>query len=253
MRFDFAGKRVLVTGGGRGIGLGIATAFARAGADLSICALEADQVEAARQGLLAFGGRVHAEVRDIGIQSEVEGWVDAAAAALGGIDVLVNNASRAMAMESEAIWAANLGVDVLGHRRAILRAAPWLAVGRGAVVSISSIMAFRHSPWHGSYSAVKAALNSVTQSMALQLAPRGIRVNAVAPGAVEFPGSVWEDVIRRNPQFYDDLRNLIPFGRLASPAEIADVVLFLASPAARWVTGQALLVDGGQSLVPGQR
>lgn len=248
MRFDFGGKRVLVTGGGRGIGLGIATAFARAGADLSICALEADQVEAARQSLLAFGGRVHAEVRDIGIQSEIEGYVDAAAAALGGIDVLVNNASRAMAMESEEIWAANLGVDVLGHRRAIQRAAPWLAAGPGSVVSISSVMAFRHTIWHGSYSAVKAALNSVTQSLALQLAPQGIRINAVAPGAVEFPGSVWEAVIQRSPQVYSDLQARIPFGRLGSPAEIADVVLFLASPAARWITGQVLLADGGQSL-----
>jgi 3-oxoacyl-[acyl-carrier protein] reductase len=109
-------------------------------------------------------------------------------------------------------------------------------------------MAFRHSPWHGSYSAVKAALNSVTQSLGLQLAPQGIRVNTVAPGAVEFPGSVWEDVIRRDRRFYEELRDAIPFGRLGSPAEIADVVMFLASPAARWVTGQVLLADGGQSL-----
>ena len=250
MTHDFSARRVAVCSGSRGIGRAIAEAFARAGAAVSICARGAVALERARDELAARGGQVHAAACDLAERPQVEAYVAAAATALGGLDVLVCNASGGLPMGSEAVWATNLAVDLLGSSRAARAALPWLAAGRGCVVNISSICAIRHTIWHASYTPVKAALNSLTASQALAFAPRGVRVNCVAPGAIEFPGSVWDAVVARDRRVYEAVRSSIPWGRLGRPDEGADVVLFLASPAARWITGQTLYVDGGQSVGP---
>lgn len=247
MGFDFRGRRVLVTGAGQGVGLAVAEAFHAAGAAVSICDRDPARLAAARQRL-AGRGDLHAELCDVGEPGQVEAYVAAAAAALGGLDVLVNNAHTARAMGDETAWAENLRVGLLGQVRVTRAALPWLAAGRGCVVMIGSISAVRHSIWHLAYTPAKAALHHYATSLALRVAPQGVRVNVVAPGAVDFPGSAWEDVRRRSPEVYDGIRARIPFGRLGRPEEIADAVLFLASPAARWITGQTLYVDGGQSL-----
>lgn len=250
MTFDFSGKRVLVAGGSRGIGRAIALNFAAAGASVSICARGAGPLETTRAELAAYGRPVQAAVCDLADAAAITRWVGDAAAALGGIDVLVNNASGFGMTDDEAGWAAGLAVDVMAMVRCSQAALPWLQqAGPGAsILHLSSISANRPSTRSAPYAAVKAAMNSYTGSQAAMLARQGIRVNAIAPGSIEFPGGTWEKRRLAGEALYDRTLRSIPFGRLGTPDEIAEVALFLASPHARWMTGQVLVVDGGQLL-----
>lgn len=175
------------------------------------------------------------------------GYVAEAAAALGGIDILVNNASGFGALDTEEGWEASLNVDVLATTRASRAAVPHMGQG-GAIINVSSISGYRPSLRTPAYAAVKALLINFTQSQAAMLAPKGIRVNGVAPGSIEFPGGSWEARKSSDPALYNRILGSIPFGRLGTPEEVANVVLFLASPLAGWVTGHTIVVDGGQLL-----
>lgn len=250
MSLDFHGARVLVAGGSRGIGHAIARQFAQAGASVSLCARGAAALTAARD---ALGPAAHAQVCDLADAEQITAWVQAAAAHLGGIDILVNNASGLGMGDDEAGWAACLNVDIMAMVRSSQAALPHLRAahraGRGpSIINLSSISAYRPSVRAPAYAAAKAAMNSYTTSQAALLARDGIRVNAIAPGSVEFPGGLWAQRREQEPELYQRTLRSIPFGRLGRPEEIADVALFLASPAARWMTGQVLSVDGGQLL-----
>ena len=173
----------------------------------------------------------------------------AAGEALGGIDVLVNNASGFGMGDDEAGWAAGLAVDVMAMVRASHAALPMLAQGQRRVDRPHLVDRWlRASTRTPAYAAVKAAMISYTASQAAMLAPKRIRVNCIAPGSIEFPGGVWDQRKKANDPLYDRVFKSIPFGRLGTPEEIAEVALFLASPHARWVTGQTIAVDGGQLL-----
>jgi len=249
MAFDFRQKRVLVTGGSRGIGRAIALGFASAGADVSICARGAEALERTRGELAAWDGKAHAGVCDLADGEAVTRYVQEAAEALGGIDVLVNNASGFGLADDEAGWAAGLAVDVMATVRASHAALYWLAQSPGSsIIHISSISGLRPSMLAPAYAAVKAAVIQYTTSQAARLAQQGIRVNCIAPGSIEFPGGTWERRRLTNDPLYQRVKERIPFGRLGAPEEVADVALFLASPMARWVTGQTIAVDGGQLL-----
>ncbi len=191
----------------------------------------------------------HVQVCDIAQDGEPEKQVAAAADALGGIDILVNNASAFSRGNDVESWETAFSVDLMGAVRTNSAAVPLIAgAGSGAIINIASISAFHATPAAAPYGALKAALVHFTASQALQLAEKGIRVNAVAPGAVTFPGHFWEERRINAPERYQAIVDSIPFGRLGTPEEIADVVLFLASPLARWITGQTIVVDGGQDL-----
>lgn len=252
MSFDFTGKRVLVAGGSRGIGRAIALNFAAAGADVGLCARGAAALEAARVDIARHGRLVHAMSCDLADASSIAAWVPTAAEALGGIDVLVNNASGFGMGDDEEGWAVSLSVDVMAMVRSSRAALPWLlragAASGASIIHISSISAFRPSIRSAPYAAAKAAMNSYTSSQAAMLCRQGIRVNAIAPGSIEFAGGVWEKRRTDNPSLYERTLKSIPFGRMGTPDEIAEVALFLASPHARWMTGQVLSVDGGQML-----
>jgi 3-oxoacyl-[acyl-carrier protein] reductase len=249
MSFDFKGKRVVVTGGSRGIGRAIALGFAAAGAGVSICARGAEALSATCAEIAAYGGVAHAVPADVADGVAVARYVEEAGAALGGLDVLVNNASGFGMSDDEAGWETSIAVDLMATVRATRTALPLLERSTGgAIVNIASIAGLRPAARTPPYGAVKAALIQYTGSEAAALARKGIRVNAVAPGSIEFPGGLWEQRKDSNPDLYNRVLRSIPFRRLGRPEEVAAVALFLASPAASWITGQTIVVDGGQLL-----
>lgn len=246
MRFD--GSNVVVCGGSRGIGRAIALAFAQAGAGVSVCARGAEGLRDVGVELRGPGGKVHSAVCDLGDEAAIARYIPAAAAALGGIDVLVNNASALAFGDSEEAWRTGVNIDLMATVRASRAAEPWLVEAKGAIVNVSSIAALRASQHYPAYATMKAALLQYTVVTAAALARRGVRVNCVAPGSIEFSGGVWDRQRVAAPAAYARARDSIPFGRMGTPEEIANVVLFLASPLAGWVTGQTIAVDGGQLL-----
>jgi 3-oxoacyl-[acyl-carrier protein] reductase len=249
MKIDIAGQRAIVAGGSRGIGRAIALAFAEAGAGVSICARGAEALETTRAAIAKFGGSVHAAVCDLSDAAAIRRYIEEAASALGGIDILVNNASGFGTADDEAGWAASISVDLMATVRATRAAFPYLEKSEAAsILNISSISGFRASVRTPPYGAVKAAILEYTLTQAATFARKGIRVNCIAPGSIEFPGGTWARVKENNPNLYGSILRSIPFGRLGRPEEIAQVALFLSSPLASWVTGQNIAVDGGQLL-----
>lgn len=249
MNIDFKGKRVVVTGGSKGIGKAIALGFAAGGAAVSICARGRGPLEAARAEVAKFGATAHASSCDLADGEAVARYIDEAAGALGGIDVLVNNASGFGEGDGEEGWAAGLAVDVMAVVRASRAAVPRLeAVPGSCIINIASIAGLRPALRMPAYGTAKAAMIHYTTSQAGMLARRKIRVNCIAPGSIEFPDGHWDLRRQANDPVYERIHRSIPFGRLGTPEEVADVALFLASPLARWVTGQVIVVDGGQLL-----
>ncbi len=249
MQMDFKGKRVVICGGSRGIGRAIAETFARGGAAVSICARGKPGLDEAAAALGKHGGKVHSGACDLADGEAVKAYVASAGAALGGIDVLVNNASGFGHSDDEAGWAAGLSTDLMATVRASQTAVPFMEkAGGGVIINISSISGFAASVRSAPYAAVKAAINNYTASQALALAPKRIRVNAIAPGSIEFPGGIWEQRKSSHPDLYNATLKSIPWGRMGKAEEIANVAAFLASDQASWVTGQSLIVDGGQLL-----
>ncbi|TPG08272.1 SDR family oxidoreductase [Rhodanobacter glycinis] len=247
--FDFTGYRVVVAGGSRGIGRSIALGFAEAGADVSICARGAAALEETRQALAAHGAMAHAQSCDLADANAIEAYIANAAATLGGIDVLVNNASGYGFDESDEGWIAGFNVDLMAAVRASRAALPYLkASPQSCILHTSSIAAFRPRASGAPYAAVKAALSQYATSQALALAEHRIRVNAIAPGSIAFADGLWERRKLEQPELYEATLAKIPFGRFGKPEEIAHAALFLASPFAGWITGQTLVVDGGQML-----
>ncbi|WP_049565787.1 SDR family NAD(P)-dependent oxidoreductase [Nonomuraea sp. SBT364] len=241
-----SGRGVLITGASRGIGRALATAFAQQG----------DRVAVHHRGSPAPLGELpgdgHVAVRaDLADPGAVRRLADEAAQALGGIDVLVNNAGVFLHHpvtdltyeEWQAAWRQTLDVNLLGAANLIWCALPHMRPG-GRIVNVSSRGAFRGEPDSPAYGASKAGLNALTQSLAVALAPRGIAVTAVAPGFVE------TDMTTEHltGPAGDDIRAQSPFGRVARPGEIAEAVVYLASPAAEWASGAILDLNGASYL-----
>jgi NAD(P)-dependent dehydrogenase (short-subunit alcohol dehydrogenase family) len=249
MQISLKGRRAVVAGGSKGIGRSIALGLAAAGADVSICARGQAALDATAAEIRKHGVKARAESCDLANKDAIAAFIASAAKALGGIDILVNNASGFGGGDDEAGWAKGLDIDVMATVRASNAALPHIEQsGGGAILNISSISGFHASTRAASYAAVKAAVINYTMSQALMYAPKKIRVNAIAPGSIEFPGGLWEERKTSNPQLYNDALNSIPWGRMGKPEEVANAAVFLCSDAASWITGQTLTVDGGQLL-----
>jgi 3-oxoacyl-[acyl-carrier protein] reductase len=245
----FKDRRVVVMGGSRGIGLAIAKGFAAEGADVALCARGAEGLEAARKTIGASGRVVFAAPCDLADGAQIAAFIPEAVGALGGMDVLINNASGFGMTDDETGWDSSFRVDIMAIVRASQAAVGFLQADEGgSIINIASISGMRASTRSGPYAAAKAAVINYTASQAAKLARQNIRVNAISPGAIEFPGGVWDKRKHENPKLYEATLASIPFGRLGTAEEIADVALFLASSSARWITGQNIVVDGGQLL-----
>ena len=245
MELNLSGKKAVVTAASRGIGLSIAQALADEGVDLAICARSEGGLESARKDLEARGVRVFAQAVDVGEGDALRAFVNASVEALGGLDILVCNASGGSGM-GDAAWQANLDIDVLGAARAAEAATPALAESEAAsVIFISSTAAVEYLGVPQPYNAMKAALITHGSDLAQALAPQGIRVNCVSPGPIYFEGGNWEMIKNAMPAIYERTLAQCAMGRMGRPEEVANAVTFLASSAASLITGANLVTDGG--------
>ena len=242
----------LITGGSRGIGRAIALALAKEGCKVAICARNEAPLKRALQQVRATGAEAIAAVADVRSRKEVEAVVARCAAEWGGVDILVNNVGGAAGGQSlletaDEDWAATFDLNALHAVRTTRAVLPYMRQrGRGAVVIVASISGWKPGP-KAQYGSAKAAEIFLAGALALELAECGVRVNAVAPGSIFFPGGGWarfqEEQPERFAQFVD---RELPAGRLGTPEEVADVVAFLVSERANWINGAMIPVDGAQ-------
>lgn len=247
---DFDGMTVVVTGGGTGIGLATAVAFAERGANVLVAGRRPGPLKAAE----SRHERIRSHVADVRVEAEARGLAEAAAAEWGRIDAVVNNAGAYMPTTLRGARTADLMAMVDANLVAPTLVAsaclPHLEAARGAIVNVSSVYARKGAPGADAYAATKAALESLTRSWALELAPYSVRVNAVAPGPTETKLLVASGLpAERIVQIKARETATVPLRRRGQPADLARWIVALADPAASWVTGQVLSVDGGLSLL----
>ncbi len=248
MDLALEGRNCVVIGGSRGIGRSIALGLASEGANVAICARNEEPLRATEAEISAKGVEAYAQVCDVADSASLAAFLDAARDQMGGVDVLVHNASALAVGPELSDWEASLQVDLMAAVHAVEHVMPWMEeAGGGSILFISSISGLEADPSPDfGYTAAKAALIAHAKKLAVMHAPRGIRVNAIAPGSIDFPGGIWSAIREHQPEVYESVRASIPWGRLGTPEEVADVAVFLVSPRAAWIAGECLSVDGTQ-------
>jgi 3-oxoacyl-[acyl-carrier protein] reductase len=245
MDLGLEGKRAIVTGGTKGIGRRCADIFADEGANVSICARNAAEVEAAVEALRAKGVKVHGGALDVGDKTALEAWVADSAASLGGIDIVVANVSALDMRDTEEAWRHEFEIDLLHTVRTVNAAMPWLERSEApAIVIVSSVSGREIDFTSPAYGATKAALIHYAQGLAYKLAGKMIRVNTVSPGNTYFDGGFWQYAENNLPELFKQALALNPTGRMATAEEVARGVVFLSSPASSFTTGTNLVIDG---------
>jgi 3-oxoacyl-[acyl-carrier protein] reductase len=249
MDLGLTGKRALITGASKGIGLATARRFVAEGASVAICARGEAALKEAANALSEGGASVHATAVDAADGDALRAFVQESAERLDGLDIVVHNTSASVGRDSEQ-WINSFNLDLMPLVHMVDAALPWLsASGAGSVVAIGTTNALETAPPAGanSYGALKAAVIQYASALGHTLAPEGVRVNTVSPGPVWFEGGVWEQIKDKRAELYESVVSNIPIGSMATDDDIATAVVFLASPAAGHVTGANLVVDGGFS------
>jgi NAD(P)-dependent dehydrogenase (short-subunit alcohol dehydrogenase family) len=245
MDLGLKGKNVLVTGGSKGIGLAIAELFADEGANVAICARNADDVGKAVKTLAAKGVKACGEPIDVADATALKAWVEGAAAKLGGIDTIVCNVSALAVGDTPETWEKSFRTDMMHTVNSIAAAKPYLEKsGSASIIIVSSVSGFEVDFAAGSYGAMKAALIHYSKGLSNQLVPKGIRVNVVSPGNTYFEGGIWQNIEKGMPDLFKTAMSLNPTGRMGTAQEVAAGVVFLASPVASRVSGTNLVIDG---------
>lgn len=249
MDLQLAGMKALITGSTRGIGRAIAERLALEGADVAICARNGEDVKNAVTALKTKGVKAWGKSTDVADAASLRIWVAEAEEALGGIDILVANASSlSFGLGIEAFRAA-FNVDLMHTVTAVEAAMPHLERSpAGSIVAIGSIGGVEDTVLNAysevSYGTMKAALHFYMKSLARAVGPKGIRANVVSPGATYFDGGAWQQVEREQPDVFRSAVALSPMGRMARPEEIANMVAFTVSPAASYLSGANIIIDG---------
>lgn len=243
MNLGLEDKKVIVSGGSRGIGRAIVELFLAEGAQVSFCARGETGLREAEQ---AFGSSAFGTVVDITDPAQMEGWINDASARMGGVDIVVPNVSALAGGGDLATWRRAFDTDILGTVTMVSAALPFLKVSQAAsVVLITSVSGREIDMFAEPYGVLKAALIHYGKTLSIRHAPDAIRVNTVSPGNVYFAGGSWDHIEREMPDVFAKWLSKNPMGRMATPLEVANATVFLASSAASFITGTNLLVDGG--------
>jgi 3-oxoacyl-[acyl-carrier protein] reductase len=240
-----AGRKAIVTGGTRGIGRAIAELLTDEGCDIALCARHRDGVDEAVEALARKGVEAAGAAVDVADTKALRAFVGEMAARLGGLDIFIANVSAlGMAMDEET-WRRSFDIDVMGTVAGVEAAVPFLEKSSaGAIVVVGTTGAVEMAGAMRPYASVKAALIPYVKGLARNLAAKGVRANMVSPGNVYFKGGVWNVVEERNPAVFNEMLARNPTGRMGTPQEVADAVVFLASPRAGFITGTNLIIDG---------
>jgi len=247
MDLGLKGKKVIMNGGAHGLGLASLRHFAAEGADVAFMSRKEDKIEAAKKEIDAAGdGKVHGEIFDLADGGDAyKEWIGKAVDALGGCDIFVHMASSS-GTGGTGDWQQGLDMDIMGAVNAIEVLTPHLEKsGAGSIVLMSSTAALETFVGPQPFNALKAALITHGSQLSQALAPQGIRVNTVSPGAIYYEGGNWETIKDAMPEFYESILAKMPTGRFGEPEEVAKTVVFVASPACPYMTGSNIVVDGG--------
>lgn len=249
--FDFVGKVALVTGAGRGIGRSVALTMARLGADVALVSQSQSELDEVMEQIVGMGAHGIALPEDVGDPDAPERIIGACSARFGRLDILVNNAGQVVRKRAEDTqqedWDAVLAPNVKGMAEMCRLALPHLRQCPGAnIVNMSSITGLIGTPLRAAYAATKMAILGYTRVLAKELAPEGIRVNAVSPGFIDTAFVM--PYLADKPEALADVVSHIPLGRVGMPEEVAWPIVFLASSAATYITGQTIVIDGGWML-----
>jgi NAD(P)-dependent dehydrogenase (short-subunit alcohol dehydrogenase family) len=246
MDLALSGKRAIISGATRGLGRAIATQLIAEGVEIAFCARNAKAVAEAQSAYEAIGGKTRGWALDVRNAEDYGHWLRAARDHLGGCDIFIPNVSAKAGLQGEEQWRANFEVDLLGAVRGIEALKDDLIASRGAALFLVTTAALEHFPVVQPYNVMKATLIVYAKQLSQTLGAKGVRVNCISPGSIIYPGSNWEKAREGNPAFFEMVRSAIPEGRLGTPEEVARLATFLLSPAASWINGENIVIDGGQ-------